>query len=366
MKPLRVPDYADLARSCLAADVAGYLNGGAGAEWTLRANESAYSAIPLRPRVLTDVERCATATTLLGADLAAPIGVAPMAYHRLFHPDGEIGTVRAAGAAGALFVASMFASTDLAEIAAAATGPLWLQLYWLRDRGAVLELVGRAAEAGYGALALTVDTPRVARRYRDLRSGFTLPAHARAVNVDAALMATSHVAEAGTSAIERHSLERFDPRITWADLAWLRERTALPLVLKGILTAEDAELAVRHGVDGIIVSNHGGRQLDGVPATIDALPEVVDAVGGGLPVLVDGGVRTGSDVLKALAVGADTVLVGRPVLWGLAHAGTEGAQDVLQTLREELEEAMALTGRPTLAHLDRSVLGTPNRTPYHH
>ncbi|GAA3057445.1 alpha-hydroxy acid oxidase [Actinokineospora globicatena] len=357
MNPLHVADYAAAAKATLAGDVLGYLDGGSGAEWTLRENTAAYQRIRLRPRVLVDVEAVDTAVDLLGSSLTAPLGVAPMAYHRLVHPDGELATVAAAGAAGALFVASMFASTDLVRMADAATGPLWMQLYWLRDRGALLDLVGRAERAGYRALVLTVDAPKVARRLRDLRSGFTLPAHVSAVNLTSELMAPSHVAQAGVSAIERHSRERFDPTITWADLAWLRERTRLPLVLKGILTSADAWLAVEHGVDAVVVSNHGGRQLDGVPATVDVLAEVVDAVAGALPVLVDGGVRRGTDVLKALALGAATVLVGRPVLWGLAHSGAAGAEHVLTLLREELEEAMALCGRPTTADVDRSVLG---------
>ncbi|MBM7773705.1 4-hydroxymandelate oxidase [Actinokineospora baliensis] len=357
MNPTRVGDYADHAKSTLAGDVLGYLDGGSGAEWTLRANTRAYERIRLRPRVLVDVESCDTTVDLLGSTLAAPLGVAPMAYHRLVHEEGELATVEAAGAAGALFVASIFASTDLAEMAAAASGPLWMQLYWLRDRAALLELVGRAERAGYSALVLTVDAPKVARRHRDLRSGFTLPPHVRAVNLTRELMAESHLAEAGVSAIERHSRERFDPTITWADLAWLRDRTRLPLVLKGILTAEDAVLAAEHGVDAVVVSNHGGRQLDGVAAAVDVLAEVVDAVAGRLPVLVDGGVRTGSDVLKAVALGAATVLVGRPVLWGLAHSGAAGAEHVLTLLREELVEAMALCGRPSIARVDRSLLG---------
>ncbi|SDD09939.1 alpha-hydroxy acid oxidase [Actinokineospora iranica] len=359
MKPVRVADYAELARAALPARVWDYLDGGSGAEWTLRDNRAAFERITLRTRVLTDVATCDSRTTVLGAALAAPIGVAPMAYHRLAHDDGERATAAAAGAHGMLFVVSMFASASYADIANAATGPLWTQLYWLRDRAALLDVVRRAEDAGISALVLTVDAPRIARRPRDLRNAFTVPADVRAVNLDAPVMATSHVAEDGTSAIERHSRERFDPSLTWAELAWLRERSALPLALKGILTAEDAELAVAHGVDAIVVSNHGGRQLDGVPAAVDALPEVADQVAGRVPVLVDGGVRTGADVLKAVALGASAVLVGRPVLWGLAHAGAEGAADVLAILREELAEAMALTGRPTLADIDRSVLAVP-------
>ncbi|WP_026423507.1 alpha-hydroxy acid oxidase [Actinokineospora inagensis] len=357
MKPVDVADYAANAETTLAPDVLGYLNGGSGAEWTLRANAAAWDRIRLRPRVLVDASACDTRAELLGSALAAPIGVAPMAYHRLVHPEGELATVRAAGAAGALFVSSIFASTDLAEIAAAATGPLWMQLYWLRDRDALLDLVTRAEQAGYRALVLTVDAPRVARRSRDLRSGFTLPPDVRAVNLSSELMAAAHVAEVGVSAIERHSRERFDPTITWSDLAWLRARTRLPLVLKGILTGTDAIQAIDHGTDAIVVSNHGGRQLDGVPPTADTLAEVVDAVAGRLPVLVDGGIRSGRDVLKAIALGASAVLVGRPVLWGLAHSGTPGAEHILRLLREELEEALILTGHPTLATLDRTALG---------
>ncbi|GLZ39790.1 alpha-hydroxy acid oxidase [Actinokineospora sp. NBRC 105648] len=356
MKPIRVEDYSAHAKATLAGDVLGYLDGGAGSEWTLRANLAAYERMTVRPRVLVDVARCDTGTTLLGTGLSAPIGIAPMAYHRLVHDEGEAATARAAAAAGVLFVASMFASTGLAEMAAAG-GPQWMQLYWLRDRGALLGFVERTRAAGFGALVLTVDAPRVARRPRDARNGFTLPAHVRAVNLDPEVMATSHVAESGSSALERHSRERFDPRITWADLGWLRERAGLPLVLKGILTTEDAELAVAHGVDAIVVSNHGGRQLDGAPATLDVLPEVVAQVAGRIPVLVDGGVRTGTDVLKAVALGASTVLVGRPALWALAHSGADGVADLLGILRAELDEAMALAGRPRLADLDRSALG---------
>ncbi|MGX7828495.1 alpha-hydroxy acid oxidase [Actinokineospora sp. 24-640] len=351
---MRIDDFAAAAESALHPAVWDYIAGGAGAEWTLRANRAAFERHTLRPRVLVDVSGCDTGTTLLGAELAAPIGVAPMAYHRLVAPDGELAT--AAGAAGALFVVSMFASTGLAEIAAAARGPLWMQLYWLRRRDVLLDLVAAAEDAGYGALVLTVDAPTVARRPRDIANGFTIPADVRAVNLDTSVMAASHQAEAGTSAIERHSREQFDQTITWADLAWLRERTRLPLVLKGILTAEDAEAALAHGVDAIVVSNHGGRQLDGAPATLDVLAEIADQVADRVPVVVDGGVRTGADVVKALALGARAVLLGRPVLWGLAHSGADGVAAVLGLLRAELAECLALCGRPTLADVDRTLL----------
>ncbi|MGW5053898.1 alpha-hydroxy acid oxidase [Actinokineospora sp. NPDC004072] len=351
---MELADFAASAQSALNQHVWDYISGGAGCEWALRANEAAFQRLTLRPRVLVDASACDTGTSLLGAELPAPIGIAPMAYHRLLTPEGELAT--AAAADGLLFVVSIFASADVAEIAKAATGPLWMQLYWLRQRAALLDLVARVEDAGYGALVLTVDAPRVARRPRDVRNGFTVPEGIRAVNLDAAVMAASHRAEAGTSAIERHSREQFDPTITWADLAWLRSRTRLPLVLKGILTAEDAELAVANGVDAIVVSNHGGRQLDAAPATLDVLPEIAERVAGRIPVLLDGGVRSGADVAKAIALGAATVLVGRPVLWGLAHSGADGAAAVLGLLRAELAECLALCGRPALGAVDGSMI----------
>ncbi|MGW0334171.1 alpha-hydroxy acid oxidase [Streptomyces sp. NPDC003011] len=344
MTALTVGEYEALARGNIAANVWGFLQGGSGSESTLRANRDALDRIRLRPRFLVDVSSCDVTTALLGSPLAMPVGIAPTAYHRLVHTDGEVATARAAGEAGALMIVSMFASRTLEDIAAAATGPLWLQLYWLRRREILVELALRARDCGYRALVLTVDAPRVGRRLRDVRSGFSLPPHVRAVNVDPSVMASSHRPGMDVSAVEAHSREQFDPSITWADLAWLRERSPLPIILKGILTAEDARLAVEHGMEAVIVSNHGGRQLDGAIASIDALPEVAQAVGGHVPVLVDGAVRRGTDILKALARGADAVLIGRPALWGLAYSGADGVAAVLQLLRQELDDAMALSG----------------------
>jgi 4-hydroxymandelate oxidase len=356
VEPLRVDDYARLAQSVLPADVWGYVQGGSGVEWTIAENRAAFDRVVLRPRVLVNVDRCDTTTSLLGSRIAAPIGVAPMAYHRLAHPDGELATAEAVSSIGGPFVVSIFATQPLADIAKYTTGPLWLQIYWLRQRDALAGLVRRAEEAGFGAIVLTVDTQKVARRLRDISNGFALPAGVSAVNLDMSVMASAHDADDGSSAIERHSREQFDRTITWADLSWLRELSTLPLLIKGILTAEDARLAVDHGVDGIIVSNHGGRQLDGVASGIGALPEVVDAVDGRLPVLMDGGVRSGTDVFRALALGASTVLIGRPVLWGLAAGGATGAGDVLRMLRDELVECMTLAGRPTVADIDATAV----------
>ncbi|MDQ0993883.1 alpha-hydroxy acid oxidase [Streptomyces sp. V3I7] len=354
--PLSPHDYEAAARDRLQKPVWDYIAGGSGDETTLRADRAAYGRYALRPRVLVDVDRCDTATTLLGSPVALPVAVAPMAYHRLVHPDGELATVRAAGETGALTVTSTFASTTLEDTAAAATGPLWLQLYVLRRREVTEALVRRAEAAGYRALVVTVDTPRMARRERDLRNGFGLPPHIVPSNLDGARAQGLHNGQEGVSLLARHAAAHHDASFTWQDLAWLRSLTRLPLVLKGVLTAEDARRAADHGVEGLIVSTHGGRQLDGVVPALEALPEVVAAVPEHCEVLVDGGVRRGTDVLKALALGARAVLVGRPVLWGLAVDGAPGAARVLSLLHDELEEAMALSGRPRLDLIDRDLL----------
>ncbi len=353
---LGAEDYQEYARSALSPDVWDYVDGGSGAEVTLAANREAFAAVRLRPRVLVDVSSCPTSIELLGASLRTPVAIAPLAYHGQIHPDGEVATARGAGEAGALFVVSIFASRSLEDIAAAATGPLWLQLYWLRRREVLEDLAARAVAAGYQALVLTVDTPRLGRRIRDLRNGFAVAPEFGAANVDPDVMASASEHQPGVSAIAAHADATFDTRITWSDLAWLRGLTNLPLLLKGIVTAEDARLAVEHGVDGIIVSNHGGRQLDGAVGALDALPEVVDAVAGHCPVLVDGGVRHGRDVFAALALGASAVLIGRPALWGLAVDGAAGVTNVVRLLTDELAHTMALTGRPSLAGLDRSAV----------
>lgn len=344
------------ARDRLPPEIWDFIEGGSGAERTLAANREVFGHYALRPRTLVDVSACDPALTLLGTPLRTPLGIAPMAYHRLVDPEGETATARAAGRAGALLVAAMFASRTLEEIAAAATGPLWLQLYWLRRRAALAAVVERAEAAGFRALVLTVDAPRIGRRLRDLRNGFAVPPTVRAVNLDETVMSASHRAADGSSGIAEHAREQFDPTLTWADLAWLRERTRLPLVLKGVLTAEDARLAVEHGVDALLVSNHGGRQLDGALPALAALPEVVDAVPAELPVLFDGGVRTGTDIAVALALGARAVLIGRPALWGLATGGESGVHRVLRLLHEELDHTLALLGRPRLADLGRDAL----------
>ncbi|HEV2370870.1 MAG TPA: alpha-hydroxy acid oxidase, partial [Streptosporangiaceae bacterium] len=277
MDLLSIADFAESARSSLPADVWDFFQGGSGDETALAANRAAFSGLTVRPRVLVDVSAPDLTTGFLGLSLEFPIAIAPIAYQRLAHPDGELATAAAAGEAGTLFVASFFASQTLEDIARAATGPLWLQVYWLRQREEVAAVAARAHAAGYRALVLTVDAPRIARRLRDLRNGFTVPPEVRAVNLDPEVMAAAYVRTPGESSIEQHSRQQFDAAITWDDLAWLRDLWPGPLVVKGIMRAEECARLIELGVDGIVVSNHGGRQLDGVSATIEALPEVAAA-----------------------------------------------------------------------------------------
>jgi 4-hydroxymandelate oxidase len=279
-----------------------------------------------------------------------PVLIAPTAFHRLAHPDGELATARAAGGAGTLMVASTIATCALEEIAKVATGPLWFQLYAYKDRALTRNLIHRAEAAGYRALCLTVDTPLLGSRERDRRNGFTLPDGIRMGNFEDAGF---EVATLGES-FHAYVLRQLDASLTWDVVEWLRGETRLPLILKGIVAPEDGALAAERGVDGIVVSNHGGRQLDGAEGTLRALPRVVDAVAGRAEVFVDGGVRRGTDVVKALALGARAVLIGRPALWGLAAAGEEGVARVLRMFREELTLAMALCGCPDVGSIDRS------------
>ncbi len=358
MELLQLEEFETAARSRIPPDVWDYLQGGSGTESTLAANLTAFERIIMRPRVLVDISARELGTNLLGMPLDFPVAIAPMAYQRLAHPDGEIATAAAARDAGSLFIASTLASQTFEEIEAAAGGRWWLQVYWLRQRETLGRLLRRATDAGCQALMLTVDTPRLGRRLRDIRNGFTLPPGVSAVNVDSSVMAEAHEHDPGSSSLQRHAANQFDPTITWADLAWLRAQVPLPLMLKGIVTAEDTVLAIDHGIDAIVVSNHGGRQLDGAIASLDALPEVVAAAAGRIPVLLDGGVRSGTDVFKALALGAHAVLVGRPVVWGLGHAGAAGVSAVLKLLRDELSEVMALAGRPRLADIDATAVRT--------
>jgi 4-hydroxymandelate oxidase len=300
-----------------------YFEGGAGDEVTLEENVAAFRRWQLRPRMLVDVGDVQLETTLLGTPVSLPLGVAPFALQRLLDPDAERATAHAAAAAGALMTVPTLTSFRHAELAEASDGPRWLQLYVQRDRGRTLDQLAEARAAGYGAVVLTVDLPLVGRRERDLRLGFAVPPELPA--------------HYGT-------LLDVDPTVTWTDLEWIRSATGLPLVLKGIVTSEDTVLAVEHGVDAVWVSNHGGRQLDGVAASIDALPEVVEAAGGDCEVYVDGGFRRGADVVKALALGARAAFVARPVAAGLAVGGEQGVARVLELFHDEIGLALGLLG----------------------
>ncbi len=354
MTLLTIDDYEAEARQRMERSAYDYYAGAAGDERTVAANRTAFDDILLRPRVLVDVSSVELSTTVLGEPLALPVLLAPTAFNRLADPEGEIATARAASACGTVMIASTISTCSLEEIAGAAEGRVWFQLYVYKDRELTRELVARSEAAGYGALVLTVDTPLLGRRLRDVRNAFALPAGLSMRNFDAA---STDVARWGPHAsFSAYVHDLFDASLSWSAVEWLKSQTRLPVLVKGVLTEEDARLAVNAGVDGIIVSNHGGRQLDGVTPTIVALPEVVDAVAGRVDVLMDGGVRRGTDVLKALAFGARAVLIGRPYLWGLAAAGEAGVRGVLGLLRDELRLAMALAGRPTIASINRSVV----------
>ena len=342
-----------------------YYAGGAGDEVTLRDNRAAFARVKLRPRMLCGVEEPSLATTALKQHLAMPVAVAPMAYQRLAHPDGELATASACGALGVPMTLSTMATASVEEVASVATSPLWFQLYVWRDRGATRALVERAAAAGASALVITVDAPRLGTRRRDVENAFALPAGIKLGNLEGLLGADAAPPSIDDgSQLAAHFAVLNDLKLTWRDLEWFRSLSPLPIVLKGILTAEDARLAAEHGADAIVVSNHGGRQLDGVQATLDALPEVAEAADGRVEVWMDGGVRSGTDVVRALALGARIVLVGRPVLWGLAAGGEQGVASVLDRLRTEIEEALLLCGCPsvhdvTRAHVVRAPCGLP-------
>jgi 4-hydroxymandelate oxidase len=333
-----LPHIEAIARTRLSEAAYGFISGGGANENTLHWNREAFDRMRLRPRILVDVAKIDTRVTLFGEQLPFPLLLAPTGRHRAIHREGELGTAKGAGAARTVMTVSTMATTAVEDIAKVASSPLWFQLYILGDRSFTRDLVQRAENAGCKAICVTVDTAGSGARDRETRANFRNPP-----GVD-----QPHV-----RGLKRVAM---DPSMTWKDIEWLRSFARVPVLLKGVLNPSDAEQAAREGVAGIIVSNHGGRQLDTVPATIDALPEIVEKVGGRAPVLLDGGIRRGTDILKALALGAQAVLVGRPYLYGLGVAGAEGVTRVIDILRTELQWAMALTGKTSIASIDRSVL----------
>ncbi|HTI15795.1 MAG TPA: alpha-hydroxy acid oxidase [Dictyobacter sp.] len=345
MELINVFDYETQAKTLIPTPIWDHINGASNDEETLSANRSDYARIRLRPRVLVDVATLHTETTILGHQLQMPILIAPAAGHQLVHPDGECATAQAAEQAGTIMIVSAFASKTVEEVAASTHAPLWLQMYSYNSRETTATLVKRAEAAGFQAIVMTVDSPQLGQRERDMRNHFQRSDYVPLANFqDNDVSRIPHL---------RHLVD------TWETVDWLHSLTNLPILLKGILTAEDALLALEHGAAGIIVSNHGGRQLDGAVTGLEALTEIAPAVAGRCPLIVDGGIRRGTDILKSLALGANAVLLGRPTFWGLAVNGAEGVQHILSILHNELKMAMALAGRPTIESLDRSLLKLP-------
>ncbi|HTC72909.1 MAG TPA: lactate 2-monooxygenase [Solirubrobacteraceae bacterium] len=360
--PTAVAELEARAREQLSAEAFGYVAGGAGAELTMRANLEAFERWRIVPRMLRDVSERDLATNVLGSVLPAPLLLAPVGVQSIVHPDAELAVGRAAAAHGVPAILSTAASNTLEDVAATmGQASRWYQLYWPRERELAASFVARAADAGYSAIVVTLDTWLLGWRPRDLQNGY-LP-----------FLKGEGVANYFSDPVFRAALERppeedpapaighwayqfANPSVTWADLAWLREQTDLPIVLKGIIHADDARQALDAGVDGVIVSNHGGRQVDGALGALDALPGVRDAVGEQFPVLFDSGIRTGADVFKALALGADAVCLGRPYIWGLALGGQAGVEQVLRCLLAELDLTLALSGHTEIAQLERSSL----------
>ena len=355
MEPVNIWEYEKLARERLPTMAYDYFAGGAHDELTIRENHAAYDRIRLFPHVLRDVSTRDISTTILGERIALPVLIAPTAFQGMACTEAEIATTGAAGAAGTIMALSTLSNCALEEVAAMATGPLWFQLYVYRDRAATVELIRRVEAAGFTALMLTVDAPVLGRRERDVRNRFQLPAGLTARNLAGAGMGKLP-SDASGSALAAYFATLLDASLSWQDLDWLRSITRLPILLKGVIRADDAVRALEHGVAGIVVSNHGGRQLDTAPATIEALPAIADAVAGRAEILVDGGVRRGTDVVKALALGARATMVGRPILWGLAVAGEQGATRVLQLLRDEIDVALGLTGCASVGEITRDLV----------
>ena len=362
-RPLNLFEYESLAPKHLSQMALDYFASGAWDEVTLADNRAAFNRYKLRPRMLNDVSQRELSTTLLGCPIPTPILVAPMAFQCLANPEGELATARAAAEVGAGMVLSTLSTKSLEEVAIASNLAnqkcLWFQLYIHRDRGLTRALVERAEAAGFQALCLTVDAPVLGRRERDQRREFSLPSGMELANlVTLSNLKIAHTS--GESGLFAYVAQQFDPGLTWQDVEWLQSLTQLPVVVKGILRGDDALRAVEYGAKAVIVSNHGGRQLDGAIATIDALNEVVTAVEDQIDILMDGGVRRGTDILKALALGAKAVLVGRPLLWGLAISGEKGAKHVLELLKNEFDVAMALSGCPSIPAIDASLVKPAN------
>lgn len=371
-----VDDLRLLAKRRLPGGVFDYFDGAAEDELTKVENSNAFSKIELRPRVLVDVSKIDTSTTIMGQEVPFPIALSPTGFTRIAHPQGELAVARVAGAVNLPYTLSTLGTRSIEEVARVATGPLWYQLYVWKDRGLSRELVERARDNGYKAIMLTVDTPVFGRRERDVRRGFTLPPKigletfvdgvlhpkwtwdfVRSEPITFSAVAGRKSVDGSTAVtLSDYVNSQFDPTLSWADLEWIREVSGLPLMLKGIQSVEDAKRAAELGVDAIALSNHGGRQYDGAPAPIALLPRVVDAVGNSIEVLVDGGVRRGSDVVKACALGARAVMFGRPYLYGLGAGGEMGVRWALDHITSGVTRTMGLIGETSIRNLSAGVV----------
>ena len=355
MEPINLYDFEVKSREKLPQMAYDYFASGAHDEITLRENHAAYDRIKLRYRVLRDISQRDISTTILGQHIGMPLLISPTAFQRMAHPDGEIATVKAAGKSDTIMILSTLSTSSVEEVLEAAQGPVWFQLYVYKDREATASLVQRAEAAGCAALVLTVDAQIWGRRERDVRNRFQLPEGLSIKN----LMPSGKEQfpqEVQGSGLAAYVESLFDPALSWKDVQWLCSISKLPVWLKGIVHHEDARIAIDHGATGIIVSNHGGRQLDTAPATIEVLPEIVAAVDNRAEIIIDGGIRRGTDVIKALALGAKAVGIGRPVLWGLAYDGQKGVEQVIDILRYETDLALGLCGYSTVAELDKDIV----------
>ncbi len=358
MRMVNLGEYESRARDLAEGSTLDYYDGGSNDEITLRENAEAFSRIRVYPRVFRGVGQRDLHTTILGMPVATPVMVAPVALIGMLHPDGEVPVVRAASRAGSITTLSTFSVTPIEDVVAAAVGPVWFQLYVYKDRSASEALVRRVEAAGCTALELTADAPILGRRERDVRNKFSLPEGLWAPNLTAdGTLPLPDSPGGGGSPFAAAFDTLVDPNLTWDDISWLTSVSKLPVLVKGIVRADDARRAIDAGAAGVIVSNHGGRQFDTAPAAIDALRPVADAIGDRGEVIVDGGIRRGADVLKAIAMGARAVQVGRPIVWGLVVDGEEGVGDVLRLLRDELDVAMALAGCPSIDAITADLLG---------
>lgn len=347
MMYINILDYEQLARQGLNSKIADYISAGTCNELTLKRNVDALSQCYIIPRVLNDVSQINTKTTLINQNLTLPLMIAPTAFHRMVHPDGELAVVRAAASKNINMIVSTMSTTSLEEVALNAKSHLWFQLYVYKDREIVIDLIHRAERAGYKALVITVDVPIMGKREKDIRNQFTLPPNLSAKNLEPYGIGQTNIRTRG-SKIKNYTDLLFDKAVSWHDIAWIKTITKLPIILKGIMHREDAKHALDMQIDALVVSNHGGRQFDGAPSAMDVVHEIAETINKKIPILIDGGFRRGTDILKALALGADCVLIGRPILWGLACTGQKGVENVLEIYRNEVMEAMALSGCATI------------------